>query len=345
MDQPPPGVVARAHVSDRRLLPSVAALCDAFYHVKDTPEAQIGAQCLRVDGGCCSGKTTCLIARLLSADGEEQFVQLYRNESQTSCAEGFLIRDARLMSTVASVSGCTLHIYLTQQPCHYSSSNDDNSCTENLLRWWREVLQPNGVTRVRIAATYPYRTHWDERHMSENDLAALGRRKWGRGRGRGRGGGRDSPAERRSAIERARRLLASARDGTRLLTAPGTSGLTLEAFSEDDWAFVLSVCDEAVAARYAACEAPFTREAKMRRAALDAFTKRTFDAFRPPSEPALARSSPPPPAGSDASSMCADCISEDGAVAGASRLPASSSDAPPPPTPPLHPHDAAVAVT
>lgn len=182
------------------LIGTAADFCDAFYHVKDTPEAGVTQCCLRAQTGhVCSGKTTCLIARLSSADGLEQFVRLYRNMAQTSCAEGFLLRDEALMAAVESCggrtrngssNGSTLSLYLTQQPCHFSSSNDDSSCTENLLRWWRDFLEPRGVAHLRIRAAYPYRTHWDEQHMSEDDLASLGRRKWGGGKGGGGKGGK-----------------------------------------------------------------------------------------------------------------------------------------------------------
>ena len=50
------------------LLPNTDALCDAFYHVKDTPEANVAQQCLRGGGACYGGKTTCLIARLVGGD-------------------------------------------------------------------------------------------------------------------------------------------------------------------------------------------------------------------------------------------------------------------------------------
>ena len=299
--------------ASRVLLPTVDALCDAFYHVKDTPEAQIFQHCVRANG-CCKGKTTCLIAQLVDGMMTEHFLRIYYNESQNSCAEGFLMRDERLLDCVdrlhAAGEASSLNIFLTQQPCHYSSSNDANSCTDRLTSWYSEWMRPRGVARLRIAAAYPYRSHWDERHMSEDDLAGLGRRKWGRGHGggkggkgggggKGRGGGKggkggkgDAQSERQEAIERARRLLANAREGTRRLTTASAEGVSLEAFSEEDWAFVLGVCEPSIEAAYAAAAPPFTPDVKARRALLDAFTKQTFDVHRPPAPPAP----PPPPA-------------------------------------------------
>ena len=313
------------HKQQRVLLETAADLCDAFYHVKDTPEASTSACCLRLNN-CCSGKTTCLIAQLLASDGSEQFLQLYRNKAQTSCAEGFLQRDQSLITALKRLpSGCgpgaILNLFLTQQPCHYSSSNDEGSCTDNLTRWFWDVLQPLGVRGIHIKAAYPYRSHWDERFMSEDDLAGLGRRRWAGGRGGGKGGrggggskggswggrnggkgwgqskgcsdfrppsARGPESDRSECIARARRLLANAREGTRQLVS-GTGGVTLDAFSEDDWKFVLGVCATDLQRQHDAGDAPFTPEVKAKRARIDAFTKAVFDAHRPTREPAAQR--------------------------------------------------------
>ncbi len=255
-----------------------------------------GAQsCLRA-AGCCSGKTTVLVARLLDAGGTERFVELYRNAAQQSCAEGFMLEDRRLLRAIEDLRGATpaaLNIYLTQQPCHFSSSNDGNSCTERLLTWFQTMLKPRGVKRLRIAAAYPYRTHWSAAHMSEDDLANLGRRRWtpggGRGgiaRGWGRGGSGASGSsrgggDRADAIARAHALLANAREGTRLLvSAPAEPEVLLDAFSEEDWGYIIGLCEPEVAGAFAAEAAPFSAEVKARRRQLDTFTRSVFDSFR-----------------------------------------------------------------
>lgn len=301
----------------RVLLHRTDDLCDAFYHIKPTPEANVTQRCLCVSG-CCSGKTTCLIAQLVAPDGGEHFLQLYRNAAQTSCAEGFLQRDEALLACVeklhaASGGGATLNLYLTQQPCHYSSSNEENSCTDNLLRWWKRWMQPRGVERLVIKAAYPYRTHWDEHHMSEDDLAGLGRRKWGGKGGRGHrgGGGGGRTADRWEAIARARRMLASAREGTRILVGQPSDNVTLEAFSERDWQFVLGCCNPSIRAQYETSAAPFTPEVKGVRAALDAFTKNTFDLYRPGWAQASGKrkaAEPPPPPRAEEQTGCSPAV-------------------------------------
>lgn len=91
----------------------------------------------------------------------------------------------------------------------------------------------------------------------------------GVGAGRGAKSGAD---ERREAITRARRLLANAREGTRRLVESRDAGVSLDAFSPADWAFVLSRCAPRVADAHAAGTPPFDAETKALRLRLDAFT-------------------------------------------------------------------------
>lgn len=75
--------------------------------------------------------------------------------------------------------------------------------------------------------------------MGDDELARLGRRVWGAERsaaGRRRGGP-GGAGERDEAIGRARRLLSNAREGVHRLVSPSAaaSGVSLDAFDEDDW--------------------------------------------------------------------------------------------------------------
>lgn len=126
---------------------------------------------------------------------------------------------------------------------------------------------------MRIRAAYPYRTHWDDARMSDDDLAALGRRAWGTHRGRGGG-----PKE--VSIARARQLLSCAREGTRLLANAGAEGVTFGAFELADWAFLASRTAPPVPEEHAAAAGPFGGEAGAKRSQLDGFTARVFDSYR-----------------------------------------------------------------
>ena len=59
------------------------------------------------------------------------------------------------------------------------------------------------------------------------------------------------------------------------------SGVSFGAFDEEDWRFILSLCDSGVQRAFEESAPPFTAECKARRAKLDAFTKSTFDKHRP----------------------------------------------------------------
>ena len=275
------------------VLCSIEQFCDCFYHMKATPEAdQLPGACLRASG-CCTGKTTALLARLrvlpsnksgdssLPADPEDIYIQLYCNATQQAHAEGFLMRDLQLLSSVrkAQAEGqrrLELLIYLTNQPCHHSSSDSATSCTDQLLLWHHNTLKPLGVELLSIRAAFPYRSHWDATHMSEDELVGLGRRAWGRHRERGGG-------DRRQALCRAHDLLRSAREGTSLLMSASAmdQGVTLSAFCEADWRYLLSLCEPALADLHARDAPPFTTEVKSMRATLDRFTQSVYDSFRP----------------------------------------------------------------
>lgn len=279
------GLPRDGQVEPAKMPPS--EFCDAFFHLKPTPEAGVLEPCcLRSAPACCSGKTTALLVQLVGAEGAVLYTALHRNASQRDHAEDVLMRDERLLAAAAEANrgppGTVVRVWLTIQPCHFSSGDDTRSCSLALMRWFEHALKPRGVASLRIKAAYPYRAHWDAAHMSDDDLAQLGRRAWGGGGGGGRDrrGGRQETA-RPEAIERARALLQSAREGTRLLVGSASAGVTLEPFSTDeDWSHLLrTCCGEVAARRWAEREPPFSHGAVEARARMDAFTKSVFDSF------------------------------------------------------------------
>ena len=67
----------------------------------------------------------------VGSNGRRLFVGMYANEAQRACAEAFMMRDPKLLAaceraTDARLSPSSLRIYLTQNPCHYSSSNSES---------------------------------------------------------------------------------------------------------------------------------------------------------------------------------------------------------------------------
>ena len=92
--------------------------CDAFFHVKPTPEAGVSATCcLRAPAGCCSGKTTALVAHLVDARGALAYGEVYVNVSQRDHAEDLLMRDARLLAAAEAAGvDTTCLLYTSPSP-------------------------------------------------------------------------------------------------------------------------------------------------------------------------------------------------------------------------------------
>ena len=175
-----------------------------------------------------------------------------RSEDNTH-AEEFLLADAALADAIArAAAGARLELLMTYQPCHHSggrlrpvdappaaaapppsaraASKHPTSCSVRLLEWCEAELRPRGVALV-LAMADLYKVLWeDDRHPSE--------------------------AER--VVYSAKRTYG--RDGMRMLLA---AGVAMRAFDDDDWAFLVSLCDGAV------------RDAYARRGAAPPFTART----------------------------------------------------------------------
>ena len=226
------------------LLGGVAQLCHAFFHCSPTPElaSHPDELCLRVAcdpaGRKCETKGVVVVAALRDRAGDLRFLSRYSNCPLSSHAEEYVLRDEELVRAVEEMapeddarssktpgSAGTLTLYQRLQPCHGSSDNRGPlwSCSDALVDGLhRELLGPRGVS-LRVAVSYTYRAHWDVRGFeSERE-----RRWWG------------------PKIE-------AAREGIRVFAAAEKDGVTLDALNAEDWAFLVSLCDEDVARDYAA---------------------------------------------------------------------------------------------
>lgn len=256
------------------LLGGVAQLCHAFFHCSPTPElaSHPDELCLRVAcdpaGRKCETKGVVVVAALRDRAGDLRFLSRYSNCPLSSHAEEYVLRDEELVRAVEEMapeddarssktpgSAGTLTLYQRLQPCHGSSDNRGPlwSCSDALVDGLhRELLGPRGVS-LRVAVSYTYRAHWDVRGFeSERE-----RRWWG------------------PKIE-------AAREGIRVFAAAEKDGVTLDALNAEDWAFLVSLCDEDVARDYAAAFGRggeegsrgcgvFTAPAVAHRRAMDAF--------------------------------------------------------------------------
>ena len=225
------------------LLGDVSQLCHGFFHLSPTPELASHPHelCLRLGDNKCETKGVVVVAALRDRAGDVKFLARYSNCPLSSHAEEYAIRDEELIRAVKDLapdaapidaqsnppppgSAGTLTLYQRLQPCHGSSDNKGPrwSCSEALINGLhRELLEPRGIS-LRVAVSYTYRAHWDVRGFDSERNAR-----------------RYAPA------------VQSAREGIRLFAEAAEYGATLNALDADDWAFLVSLCDDDVAADHA----------------------------------------------------------------------------------------------
>jgi hypothetical protein len=173
------------------LLGGAFDFCDAFFHVRETPEAPLPLCCVRVPGAPeCEGRNTVIVARLLDAAGGERLVARYHNRSKMYHAEKVMMTDGALLGALRGLrggggggsggdGGGSLTVHISLQPYHHSSSTRETSCTRDLFEWFASELAPARVT-LELVVAYPYRSHWEPARMARDELIELGARTlWG----------------------------------------------------------------------------------------------------------------------------------------------------------------------
>lgn len=288
------------------LLGGAADLCDAFFHVRATAEAGLPLCCLRHPDAECEGRNTVIVARLQRAgDASPCFVARFHNSGKWAHAERVMMDDARLGRALRhlddaprgtdsaadeAASRAVLTVYISLQPCHHSSSTPRISCTEDLVDWFTHELSPRRV-ELELAIAYPYRSHWRTANMERAEVLELGGRAlWGPSfHSKGNAADRSRVAEaiqsisstaEEEAIAQAEALMRAARDGTCLLCASAPQGFRSRGFCPDDWAYLLTLCDDAVREAWEQGAPPFTKERLWLRRHADEWTERLLDGYR-----------------------------------------------------------------
>ena len=139
------------------LLGSVGQLCSGFFHHEAaTTATNTHRRTLCLDPiHCIRAPTTVVVVKVSSVASSTDFVARYhscwRGYSNSIHAEQFLINDARLSSRLREEPNSTVDLYMTQQPCHYSTGRYMNrkvtgktSCTERILKWWMKHQEDVG---------------------------------------------------------------------------------------------------------------------------------------------------------------------------------------------------------
>lgn len=323
------------------LLGGTTNFCDAFFHIRATPEAGLPLCCLRQTAerpeAECEGRQTVIVARLRERTSvpdapdeqwTDRFIARFSNRGRDYHAERVMMEDPRLGAALQAGGATTdghggadgggadgggadvcraecggdgnnggggsgedaaapareLNVYISVQPCHYSSSSARISCTQGLLDWEAAVLRPARVA-LRVCIAYPYRAHWDPANMSERELVEMGAAILGSGYGRKDAawdakvdGWLADEAKAAPAKEAALTALRRAREGTSLLRRH------LRPLGPADWAFLASQADGSVGAALAARAAPLGDERLAARAKLDRFVGDFLDRFGPEAE-------------------------------------------------------------
>ena len=258
-----PDVLVRLQPTGDAAYPSRAAL-----HVRCGPSSGDREVIKDLPFSRCCKSQVAIVARLVGSGGDELYVARYANclrgrSEDNTHAEEFLLADAALADAIGrAAAGARLELLMTYQPCHHSggrlrpvdappaavapppgaraASKHPTSCSVRLLEWCEAELRPRGVALV-LAMADLYKVLWeDDRHPSE--------------------------AER--VVYSAKRTYG--RDGMRMLLA---AGVAMRAFDDDDWAFLVSLCDGAVRDAYARRGAapPFTAAHVEARRRMDAY--------------------------------------------------------------------------
>ena len=155
------------------LIGTAAEFCDAFWHVRETPEGGLPLSCLRHPGEC-EGRNTVIVARLDNGESEPPlFTARFHNKDKNHHAERVMMEDRSLLAALralppppeasATDGGCEgrrLRVYISLQPCHHSSSTMQISCTRDLFRFHEAELLPRRVA-LELVVAYPYRSHWE----------------------------------------------------------------------------------------------------------------------------------------------------------------------------------------
>ena len=127
------------------LLGTTAQLCSSFFHTTNI--------CLH-PAACIRTPTTVLVVRVTNLNPNAnspvppfvaRYTSCYRGYSNSIHAEQFLMQDQTLTSLL-STSSNIIDIYITQQPCHFSTGrfatrkiSGKTSCTNLLLSWFQAI--------------------------------------------------------------------------------------------------------------------------------------------------------------------------------------------------------------
>ncbi|KAI8892828.1 APOBEC-like N-terminal domain-containing protein [Globomyces pollinis-pini] len=235
------------------LLGNKKQFCQAYAHIVQTPELSPNHSNWCQDmNDPCSTKPVIAMALLHENDiNAPKYVARYTNCADTNHAEDFLLADKTLEDHLKAVSSPhILTLFLSLQPCHYSSNATTQSCTNNLLSWIKNSINLS-FTKIELIFSYPYRTHWDVKHFNDQEIKRYGK------------------------------AISNAKIGLKILLQ--SKLIKVRGMQADDWKVLLEYCDKSVQEDWTSVENPdatYGKTFKELRAEMDLFTNKVIDTYR-----------------------------------------------------------------
>ncbi len=183
-----PEHVCYASSENRQILGSKDSLCEGVFHVFPAPEFAIekhGSLSGRIHDNCRPYAMTLVV---MCGNITARFTNCNRKH-----AEEFLVCDKRIYHHVRTFKPKAMVMFMKHHPCHHSSGNarrypqgyafngtkgDPKSCASQMIRYYTEVLRPNGVELV-IKVAWLYKAFWqhatreDDKITVKNSLEGL----------------------------------------------------------------------------------------------------------------------------------------------------------------------------
>ncbi len=169
------------------VLGSKDAFCEGLFHVFPAPEFQIKQH------GSLSGcdRDNCRVSAMTLVVMCGNIIARFTNCNRKH-AEEFMVCDKKLFYYVRTFKPKAMVMFMKHHPCNRSSGNarrypdgylfnnqaDKKSCTLQIIRYYNEVLKPNGV-QLLIKTSFLYKANWkfavrdDDKQTVANSLAGL----------------------------------------------------------------------------------------------------------------------------------------------------------------------------
>lgn len=154
--------------SGDKIIGDANQFCIVFLHIMPCWELDIKEDICLYDMKCSHSNVT-IFAHVEKKEENDETWKRLQLVRYTNCymwnrppkhAEEFMIKDSSIL-----IPNSRITIYTQLQPCHHSGGKDgtydSRSCTELVLKWYREELVPRNI-ELRIKCANIYKAAWTE---------------------------------------------------------------------------------------------------------------------------------------------------------------------------------------